>query len=72
MRRVVAADYDHASWTLAMARKDAGLMQAEADAAGVPLVALPAIAAQMDEMIARGFRELDWTVIAKDALAPKR
>jgi 3-hydroxyisobutyrate dehydrogenase len=71
LKRVVAAEYDQASWTLAMARKDAGLMQAEADAAGVPLVALPGIAAQMDAMLARGFRELDWTVIAKDALAKR-
>ncbi|HTR54184.1 MAG TPA: NAD(P)-binding domain-containing protein [Kofleriaceae bacterium] len=71
MQRVVSADFEHASWTLAMARKDARLMQAEADIAAVPLIAVPAIAAQMDAMLARGFAELDWSVIAKDALAPR-
>jgi 3-hydroxyisobutyrate dehydrogenase len=65
-KRVTEARYDQPTWDLAMARKDAGLMQAEADRAGFELRMLPALAALMDQMIARGFGEADWTVIAKD------
>src|SRR5262249_32798823 len=36
-QRMIDADYDHPSWALAMARKDARLMQAEADRAGLAL-----------------------------------
>lgn len=68
MQRMIDAAYDQPSWELAMARKDARIMQAEADHAGVALVALPAIVARMDEMIARGHGRHDWTVIAKDYL----
>ena len=67
-KRMTDADHDNPSWTLAMARKDAGLMQGEAASGGVPLAMLPALVARMDEMIARGFREADWTVVAKDLL----
>ncbi len=56
------------SWELAMARKDARLMQAEADAAQVALAVLPAIAARMDEAIGEGHGQRDWTVIAKHFL----
>ena len=66
--RMLEADWEHPSWELAMARKDARLIQAEADHAGVPLAVLPAIAARMDEVIAEGFGHADWTVLAKDAL----
>lgn len=65
-KRMIDAAYDHASWELAMARKDARLMQAEADRAGIALALLPAIAARMDAVIAEGFGSADWTVIAKD------
>jgi 3-hydroxyisobutyrate dehydrogenase len=65
-KRMTDADYDHPSWELAMARKDARLMQAEADGAGVPLSMLPAVAALMDRFIADGFGHSDWTVVAKD------
>jgi 3-hydroxyisobutyrate dehydrogenase len=66
-KRMIDGDYDHPSWDLAMARKDARLMQHEAGDA--KLVVLPQVAALMDEMIGRGFGELDWTVIAKDLLS---
>lgn len=71
-KRFTDAPYDHddVSWDLAMARKDARLMQAEADRAGIELRVLPALAAKMDEMIARGFAEHDWTVIGKDVVKP--
>ena len=65
-KRMTDADYDHPSWELAMARKDARLMQAEADGAGVPLAMLPAVAALMDRFIADGHGHADWTVVAKD------
>ncbi len=67
-RRMLDAPYDEPSWELGMARKDAGLMQAEADAAGIPLAVLPAIAARMDAVIAEGAGHADWTVLARDFL----
>ncbi len=65
-KRMIDADYDHPSWELAMARKDARLMQEEADAAGVALSMLPAVAALMDRSIAEGHGHADWTVVARD------
>ncbi len=70
-KRMTDADHDNPSWELAMARKDARLMQAEADRAGVPLVMLPAFAALMDRAIAAGHGAKDWTVVAKDLLPPR-
>jgi 3-hydroxyisobutyrate dehydrogenase len=69
--RVIDADYDHPTWELDMARKDARLMQAEADRAGVALSVIPAIAALMDRLIQDGHGHADWTVIAKDLVEPK-
>jgi 3-hydroxyisobutyrate dehydrogenase len=66
-KRMIAADYDDVSWDLAMARKDARLMEGEAR--GAKLVMLPQLAALMDAMLARGHGEQDWTVIGKDLLA---
>jgi 3-hydroxyisobutyrate dehydrogenase len=65
-KRMASGDYTQASWELAMARKDARLVQEEVDRAHVALVLVPAIAARMDEMIKRGHSHDDWTVIAKD------
>jgi len=48
MKRMTDAAFATPSWELAMARKDARLMQAEADHAGIALALLPAIAARMD------------------------
>jgi 3-hydroxyisobutyrate dehydrogenase len=64
-RRMIDGHYDQPSWELAMARKDARLMQAEADGAGVALGILPAIATWMDATLADGHGNDDWTVIAK-------
>lgn len=66
-KRMAAGVYDDPSWTLAMARKDARLVEGEL--AGKALALLPAIAARMDAMIARGHAGDDWFVIAKDDLA---
>jgi 3-hydroxyisobutyrate dehydrogenase-like beta-hydroxyacid dehydrogenase len=49
-----------------MARKDARLMLEAADAGGVALTLIPAIAAAMDAALARGEARSDWTVLAKD------
>lgn len=68
-KRILEADFDHPSWELSMARKDARLMQAEANAAGVALSMLPAFAALMDRAIAQGHGRADWTVVAKDFVA---
>lgn len=67
-RRIMDADYSHPSWELEMARKDARLMIDAANAGGVPLAVLPALAAEMDRWIEAGHAHDDWTVIAKDAL----
>jgi 3-hydroxyisobutyrate dehydrogenase len=63
-------DYLPPSWELAMARKDARLMQEEVARAGLALAALPTLIAQMDAAIERGFGHLDWTVIGKDLVKP--
>src|SRR4051812_39050707 len=67
-KRLIDGDYDRPSWELAMARKDARLMQAEADAAGIALAMLPVVAAQMDSKIAEGHGHADWTIVARDFL----
>jgi 3-hydroxyisobutyrate dehydrogenase len=66
MKRMIDGAFEQPSWELAMARKDARLMQAEADLAGVALPLLPAIAARMDAVLAEGHAHHDWTVIAQD------
>ncbi|MBA3391639.1 MAG: NAD(P)-dependent oxidoreductase [Deltaproteobacteria bacterium] len=66
VKRMLDSAYEQPSWELAMARKDARLMQHEADHAGIALALLPAIATRMDAVIAAGYGGHDWTVIAKD------
>ncbi len=66
LKRMTAGNFDNPSWELSMARKDAGLMMAEAQKAGRPLKVIPAVAAEMDKWIADGFGNSDWTVFAKD------
>lgn len=65
-QRILTADHSQPSWELVMARKDAGLMIAEADKGGVPLTVAPALAAVMDEWIRAGHGHHDWTVITRD------
>jgi 3-hydroxyisobutyrate dehydrogenase len=66
--RMASGDFATPSWELAMARKDARLVQAEVDRAHVALMLVPAISTRMDAMIQRGHAHDDWTVIAKDYL----
>lgn len=67
-KRMTAAAYDEPSWELAMARKDARLMQEEAARAGLPLIMVPALARLMDDKIAQGHAHADWTVVANELL----
>ncbi|HEY0254955.1 MAG TPA: NAD(P)-dependent oxidoreductase [Kofleriaceae bacterium] len=65
-KRMASGNYSEPSWELAMARKDARLVQEEVERAHVVLTAVPAIASKMDDMIKRGHGHDDWTVIGKD------
>jgi 3-hydroxyisobutyrate dehydrogenase len=56
------------SWTLAMARKDSRLMLEAAARGDKELVVIPAVAALMDQWLATGHAEEDWSVIARDAV----
>ena len=60
--KMAAGDF-HASFTMTMARKDVGLMMEAAN--GQPLIALPAVARRMDEVIASGGGELDLAAIGR-------
>lgn len=66
--RILSAPFDAPSWELQMARKDARLMMEEAAKGGKTLTVIPAVAKVMDEWIAKGFGQKDWTVITKDHL----
>jgi 3-hydroxyisobutyrate dehydrogenase len=63
-KRLTDAAYEQPSWELAMARKDARLMQHEMGSHALEL--LPIVAARMDAAIDAGDGHLDWTVIARD------
>lgn len=69
--RAARGEFHPASFELAMARKDIRLM---IDAAGGPeaLAVLPGVAELMDGYLARGEGLADFSVIAKDAVAPLR
>jgi 3-hydroxyisobutyrate dehydrogenase len=67
-QRMLEMPWDDPSWELAMARKDARLIEGELADSGLPLAVIPGIAARMDELIAQGHAHSDWTVVAKDAL----
>ncbi|MEO6446111.1 MAG: NAD(P)-binding domain-containing protein [Gemmatimonadaceae bacterium] len=60
--RILEENYD-ASFALEVARKDARLMLESAGDQPVPV--LQAIATRMDEMLAKGFGEMDMAVLAK-------
>ncbi|TCC88502.1 NAD(P)-dependent oxidoreductase [Pedobacter frigiditerrae] len=63
-----AGEFSKPSWELDMARKDAGLMMDAASEKGIKLTVLPAVAAEMDNWIAKGHGTDDWSVIAKNNL----
>ena len=68
LKKITEAKFNEPSWELNMARKDAGLMMSGATERGSRLTIVPAIAALMDEWIAKGHGNDDWSVIAKDSL----
>ena len=69
INKMTSGTFDQPTWELDMARKDARLMMQEADASGKQLIAIPAIAAAMDTLIAQGLGQNDWTVIGKQAVS---
>jgi len=66
LKRILSGNFEQPSWELVMARKDSGLMIAEAEKHNAHLTAIPAIAAEMDKWIEKGYGSQDWSVIAKD------
>ena len=68
LQKITQGSFDEPSWELNMARKDAGLMLSAAKEAGTNLAIIPAIAALMDQNIAKGYGSKDWSVIAKDSI----
>lgn len=68
LKKITEAKFNEPSWELNMARKDAGLMMDAASQAATTLAVIPAIAAVMDQWIAKGHGNDDWSVIAKDSL----
>lgn len=70
LHRVLKNNFDHPSWELQMARKDARLMIQEAARGGKTIPATEAIAKQMDEWIAKGYAKKDWMIVASGALPP--
>jgi 3-hydroxyisobutyrate dehydrogenase len=68
LKKIAEGKFDEPSWELNMARKDAGLMLSAAKEHGTDLAIIPAIAKVMDEWIAKGHGNDDWSVIAKDSL----
>ena len=68
LKKISEGKFDEPSWELNMARKDAGLMMSAAKENGTELSVIPSIAKVMDEWIANGHGNDDWSVIAKDSL----
>lgn len=67
--RLMMKNYDTPTWELLMARKDARLMQEEAERANTPLMVMPALGKVMDSFIANGEGGKDWTVFSKNAVS---
>lgn len=68
LQRMSSGDYSKPSWELNMARKDTQLFINSVKQGNGTLTVVPAIAAEMDKWIEKGFGNSDWTVIAKDAV----
>ncbi len=68
LKKITSGRFEQPSWELDMARKDAGLMIDGAARGNRHLMAIPAIAAEMDKWIAKGFGGYDWTVIGRDSV----
>jgi 3-hydroxyisobutyrate dehydrogenase len=68
LNKMTSEDLSQPSWELSMARKDTGLFLEVAQNANIKLSLLPSIASVMDEWIAKGYGNYDWTVVGKDFL----
>lgn len=68
--RMRGGDLADASWTLAMARKDARLMMETAEQHGGQLAVIPAIAVEMDRWLAAGHERDDYMIIGSGARGP--
>ena len=66
LKKIAAADHAQPSWELSMARKDTQLFLDAARVSEINLTLLPTIAALMDEWIAKGFGNHDWTIVGED------
>jgi 3-hydroxyisobutyrate dehydrogenase len=66
LKRMTTGDDTKPSWELAMARKDTQLFLNAAQEGGIDLAIMPAIAALMDQWIAKGYGNHDWTVVGKE------
>ncbi|MCU7548117.1 NAD(P)-dependent oxidoreductase [Chitinophagaceae bacterium LB-8] len=66
LKRMTVGDDTKPSWELAMARKDTQLFLEAAQQGGTDLAIIPAIAALMDQWIAKGYGNHDWTVVGKE------
>lgn len=68
IKKISEGTFEHPSWELNMARKDARLMMEQAKRAEKKLMIIPAIADEMDNWIAKGHGQEDWTVIGKESV----
>lgn len=68
VKKITSKTFDQPTWELHTARKDARLMMEAAALGNMPLMAIPAIAAEMDRWIDKGHGHDDWTVIGKGAV----
>jgi 3-hydroxyisobutyrate dehydrogenase len=66
LKKLAAANHAQPSWELSMARKDTQLFLDAARVSKTNLTLLPTIAALMDEWIAKGFGNHDWTIVGED------
>jgi 3-hydroxyisobutyrate dehydrogenase len=66
LKKLTAVDHIQPSWELSMARKDTQLFLDAARNSETNLTLLPTIAALMDEWIAKGFGNHDWTIVGED------
>lgn len=70
LKKLSGTDHHQPSWELAMARKDTQLFLDAAAGAGIGLTLLPVIAQMMDEWIAKGLGNHDWTVVGRQEPGP--
>lgn len=71
LKKMTSGNFTEPTWELDMARKDAQLMIEESAHKGGQLTVIPQVAKVMDQWIAKGHGNDDWTVIAKDTIVSK-